>query len=632
MTSYPGNQIPTYDINLIGMQMHNLQQQMTEYGRIVSQQQQAIMQLLQKQQAIGTVQWPSIRDHRYQQLIEKNTRNSSSFPAVLKKPQFNSRKRTPKNITLGDFMPKTARKGQKFNKQNHVQFTNHKHGKKNEQTRKDKTKNTNVNKEKQIQVGKTKAKVTDAAKSFNITLANRFLPLTIDSSDDELVREVDLQRRQPRTTASNLDTDTPIVTKTIVSNNKNNKNSKAKKKNFNNLRITLATDQPRIVTEVPRTRETTSVNIPKFHKRPYLESNKIREWLMNNIHSEQDGQIVTASQGANEHIDQFVKFAIKTAFTFDQLARALFNVQIWSFYIQLGTREHQPYWAKEVVSIAKTREETQARRVCENKIVKLNAEIKRLSEEIQTIAVEHNLTKDEYEEVMFKYMNESLANVRKQNELKMKMAKIERAEYVAWENFMNIATPSQKSLALTIKDQLTQVRAKSIQYETAATHATPHVDILPKVVPALKLRFRFDEKSMSEENVKDIYKTMDDITREYRLKATELYIRTTKVELDYHTTRLRHLIDGSVLALSEKSEENNEGIEAFQIFIKVHRHYTAALAETSALRLKERHQKIDAPDPALQKTITTADTSLIPVPELLKQVGQIQETLLLNRN
>ncbi|CAF4233576.1 unnamed protein product, partial [Rotaria sordida] len=51
---------------------------------------------------------------------------------------------------------------------------------------------------------------------------------------------------------------------------------------------------------------------------------------------------------------------------------------------------------------------------------------------------------------------------------------------------------------------------------------------------------------------------MDDITRDYRLKATELYMRTAKPELDYHTARLRHLTDGSILAPSETEEDNSE--------------------------------------------------------------------------
>lgn len=637
MVSYQGKQIPIYDINVIGLQLQNLQQQMTDYGRIVSEQQQAIMQLLQKQQTMNTVQWPSVGSYNtYPPLMKVNPRNSRdsfSFPQVPNKSRFNQRRRTPKDMTLGDFIPKAIRKGQSYKKVKQVRFAKDEPSKKNaeKKERMNKANKERAHAGKKANVRKTNAIITDNAQSSNIALANRFLPLTIDSTGDDMIQEITSRHTESRTT-----TDAPIITKVIgpsaskASNATKKKNKKSKTKvNLKNLQVTLAPGKPRIVTEKSR-KENSSVNIPRFHQRPYLEPNKIREWLKENIQSESDGQITTASQGANEHIDRFMDFAVKTAFTFDQVARALFDVQVWSFYIQLGTKDHQPYWAREVVSKAKTRESTQARQTCENMIIKLNTEIERLTEQIQTIATQHGLTKEEYEEVMFNYMNESLRNVRRQNELKMKMAKIERAEFVAWENFMNIATPAQKAIALTIKGQLVQIRAKSIRYETAATYATPHVDMLPRDVPALQLRFKFDEKSMSDENVKDIYKSMDDITRDYRLKATELYIRTAKVELDYHTTRVRYLMEGSLLTPSEKEEDNSEAVKAFQVFIKVHRHHTATLAEISVLSLKERHQKVDAPDPTIQ--ITTTEASLIPVPELLSQVGQIQEVLLLNRN
>lgn len=493
-------------------------------------------------------------------------------------------------------------------------------------------------KKKQQQVGKksanvTKAtaKATDSATSSSITLANRFLPLDTDSSGDELIREINTRRREPRTTADHLDNDMPIVTKVIAGDRDKRKSKGGKKKASANLRITLTQGQPRKVAEAPSAKEVQSANVPRFHQRPYLQSNTIREWLKKNIHTVQDGQTMTASQGASEHIDRFANFAAKTAFAFDQLTRALFDVQVWSFYLQLGTRDHHPYWAKQVVHTAKTREDARARQVCENRILKLNSEIKRLTDEIQTTAAQDGLQKEDYEEVMCNYMNESLVNVRRQNELKMKMAKIERAEHVAWENLMNIATPSQKALALTAKGHLTQVRTKNIRYETAAAHASPQIDMLPKGVPGLELRFKFDEKSMAEENVKDIYKCMDDITRDYRLKATELYVRTAKAELDYHTARLQLLTDESILTPSAEGQgDENEAAKAFQIFVKVHRHHTAALTETSVLSLKERRQKVDAPDPT--KSTAATETALIPVPELLNQIGQIQEILLLNRN
>ena len=645
MTSFPSNPTPFYDFNLVGIQLQNLQRQMTEHSRIVAQQQQAIMQLLQQQQTNNTVEWPSMRTQRIPQLMNMDT-NGARVSSQFRTGSSNPRRRTPRDTTLGDFIPVSVRKGRGIKNKKQVRFAGDRPGQKEKQKEQNeklqRTRKRDIQRDTTVgrkgSVKQTNAATTDMTRSFNITQSNRFLPLAIGSSNDDLVDEIDSHQRQSNI---NLDTDVPIITKVIGplpgnGNAKRKTKSKANRKN-STLQITLTSGQPRTVTEKPQ--EANSIIVPKFQQRPYLQPDKIKEWLSSNVQAVQHDQVMSASQGATEHIDRFIGFAVKTAYLFDQLARAIFDVQVWLFYVELGTKEHQPYWAKEVIRTAKTRDIARARQICENKIVKLNAKIKCLTDEIKVISAQCSLSNDseEYEGVMFNYMSESLIHVRKQNELKMKMAKIERAENVAWESFMTTATASQKTLALMIKAQLMKVRGKSIRYETAAIHATPHINMLPKAVPSLELRFRFDENSMPEEDARDIFKGMKDITREYRLKATELYIRTAKVELEYHNTRLRQLMDGSYLAPSPApSESESEAVKAFGIFFKVHQHHTAAIAETSVLRLKERYQRVDAPDPTAPPATTTAATATaiphIPVQELLSQTGQIQEALRLNKN
>ena len=634
MNSFPNNPTPFFDFNSIGFQLQNLQRQMTEHGRIVAQQQQAIMQLLQQQQTTSTVQWPSTKTQRVPRLMEVDT-NVSSMTSLGQQRRFTSRRRTPKGNTLGDFIPAPVRKGRDQMNHKKVRFAEDKSYKKNREERQGTRRtSTNVQKDKSIgkpgSVAQTNARTTDTTQTFNISLANRFLPLATESSEDDLINEIDSHGKES-------DTDVPVITNVIGpspnnGNGKKKSKGKGKSKEKNTLQITLAPGQPRTVAEKPKG---ISVNIPRFDQRSYLQPERIKIWLNNNVQAVRDDHIMSASQGAAVHIDRFADFAVKTAYLFDQRARALFDVQVWLFYLQLGTKEHQPYWAKEVVGAAKTREDALARQICENRIVKLNAKLKCLADEITTISTQFGLANDaeENEKVMFNYMNESLIHVRRQNELKMKMAKIERAENVAWENFITLATAPQVTLARMVKAQLLKTREKSIRYEAAAVHATPQIDMLPKALPSLELNFQFDKESMSEEDAKDIFKSMKDITRDYRLKATELYIRAAKVELEYHNTRLRQLMEGSVLAstLSDtESSSDSEATKAFQVFVKIHLHHTAARAETIVLRLKERHQRVDAPDPVVPSATTRIQH--IPMQELLGQTGQIQEVLLLNRN
>jgi hypothetical protein len=112
---------------------------------------------------------------------------------------------------------------------------------------------------------------------------------------------------------------------------------------------------------------------------------------------------------------------------------------------------------------------------------------------------------------------------------------------------------------------------------------------------------------------------MDSITRDYRLKATELYIRTAKAEFDYHTNRVKQLFEGSTLVGSEQPTNDPESIKSFHIFLRVHQHHTSALAEANVIFLEERTVK-DAPDPPIS------------VPELRAMTGPIQAIVQLNKN
>nr|ABQ08077.1 hypothetical protein [Adineta vaga]ABQ08078.1 hypothetical protein [Adineta vaga] len=646
MSVFPNNQLLNVN-DVFGLQFQNLQQQMTDFSRIVAQQQQMIIQLLQsQQQPVNTVQWPSLRPPQVPQgqvnrqtlkpRTQKGPNSIPGAPPAQRNAQSNSHKRTPKNITLGNFLPNSILK--RSNKKKEVRFAK-KNSKQAPQKQKGDQKQKAIPKQQKKQAQTMTVKKVNPSQpllpsSVNIELANRFLPLSSDIPEDDVIANLVEQQEPVNTnTTKNANTDTPVVTKVVPARPKRkNRNKKKNNEIQENLRITLTPGQSRIVTEVSEKNTSDSSNdkgvsnIPRYFDRPHLKAKQIEHWLKDvaNVEAVQNDEVVTASQGAASHVDRLVDFATKTAFPYDQLTRALYDVQVWLFFLDLGTRQREPHWANEVTLAAKSKDDTHIRQFCEKRIIKINSDIERLRNEIAIISAQHDFQEqDGYEAIMFEYMNYALSNVRHYNELRMKTAKTERAESVAWDKFLTVSNPAQKSLAQLVKAQLAKYRAKKIQHEKVAIHATPEIDMLPKALPSLRLNFNLDKDSMTEEDIKDVQKSMDDITRDYRLKATELFIRSAKIELDYQATRLKQLIEGSVLDPSQG--QDNEAIKLFEVFTKVHHCQTAAKAQKASLHLKDRFSKVDAPDPQVTEPMP------IPVAELSARIGNITNVLHLNR-
>jgi hypothetical protein len=568
------------------------------------------------------VQWPSLSENRVfsgkrpfqstnkqksrRRSYERPNKGNTTTTAAATVVATTNRKKTPKGVKLGDFLPKRNQK-----KSLHTKSPNRKQVRFVERGTPNHTTTTSVPNQRY----KKNREVPD---TDSILLTNRFLSLATEVPDN--VEYVSTG------TAPADSTETPVILNETISYHDRYKNDKSKKKKDNRkgLKVTVTPDQPREIIVKSAEQDYDKTESDKGNRyRPHLNPVRITKWIKEKVHTVLNDEVISSSQGGDLHIENLIKFAIRSAKHFDLLTRTLFELQIWQFYVTLGTKAQHPHWAKEVIKFTKSRDHIKSRQVCENKILKYNEAIQRIKSDISKIALQSGLPPqtDGHDDIMFEYMNQALSKYRKQCEIKVKIAKTERAEFVAWEQFLKLATPTQKTLTALVKAQLLKTREKFIRYEVAAAHATPQVDLLPRNLPPLTLKFRFDETTMSDEQVKDTYDDMNKITRDYRLKATELFIRTVKTELDFHTDKVKQLLEGSDLNVTEQSDIESEASKTFQIFLKAHQFHTAALADRSVLFLEERLEK-DAPDPFIP----------IPVPELLEITGQIQKNVQLNRH
>ncbi|CAF4061000.1 unnamed protein product, partial [Rotaria magnacalcarata] len=224
------------------------------------------------------------------------------------------------------------------------------------------------------------------------------------------------------------------------------------------------------------------ISVTPKNKKVNFSKDTSTKWLKENAHTCTDNQKNTTAQGDGTHIKTLARFGYKAAPHIEKLTRAFFDIQVWQFYMELGTKKNNPHWAKEVIASAKTRDPTKTKQVCEQKILRFSEEIAKLTDKVDKIAIDTGLDKNTegHNEIMFRYMNEMLSIVRRQHELKMKIARSERAEYVAWDQFLKLADATQKTQGLSLKAQLLKTREKYIRYEIAAAHATPQIDMLPK--------------------------------------------------------------------------------------------------------------------------------------------------------
>ncbi|CAM4848392.1 unnamed protein product, partial [Rotaria magnacalcarata] len=488
MALYQGqtnNLTGTYDVNFLGLQVHNLQKQMNEYNNVITNQQQLLTELIDKRERDErnlNVHWPKIRDSHDSNgpKIAPPRRNEHTNPPPQRhthnsarlnrygqndvRPQRQPSNRRPERPLqrpkLRDFLPHNNRQISVTPKNKKVNFSKDTSTVNKQKSNNRKIQETSLNTESSIEIRKDKFPKNNL--KFSLHLANRFLPLASYISDEEDIHE-------------------DVPTEEAPTNN--NVVAKTRKKKTTNLRVTVSEDESRKVeTDLDESIEEITHTEKRYRKKPYLNPYKIQKWLKENAHTCTDNQKNTTAQGDGTHIKTLARFGYKAAPHIEKLTRAFFDIQVWQFYMELGTKKNNPHWAKEVIASAKTRDPTKTKQVCEQKILRFSEEIAKLTDKVDKIAIDTGLDKNTegHNEIMFRYMNEMLSIVRRQHELKMKIARSERAEYVAWDQFLKLADATQKTQGLSLKAQLLKTREKYIRYEIAAAHATPQIDMLPK--------------------------------------------------------------------------------------------------------------------------------------------------------
>ena len=102
------------------------------------------------------------------------------------------------------------------------------------------------------------------------------------------------------------------------------------------------------------------------------------------------------------------------------------------------------------------------------------------------------------------------------------------------------------------KPALIKYHKKKKNFELVATHISH--DIIPKILPQYDFHLPLDEMSLSSEQVKASEESIHKLSRDFRLKATKLYLQIAKAEFDFQQERLDKLL-GDFPQDREKEDE-----------------------------------------------------------------------------
>ena len=272
-------------------------------------------------------------------------------------------------------------------------------------------------------------------------------------------------------------------------------------------------------------------------------------------------------------------YVLATTSIYDNWVRNNYELQVWKTYLKMGTDDK--HWAKEVVQRTKRRDSITNSRFIQKKINRLTVEIAQASATIsdlqiqlgtywtqQTTAPATSATTttttatttnrardpvDRLEKSILKYIQHCTQHVKKMAENKIQLAKVQKEEFKALEDFEQIATPSQWNIHLLLKPKIKLWSTKNKNYLTATKRV--EYDLPPKFIEKTDLTFKIDESVIDQQEAQDLYNQMRQITKDFRVQAMTLFVQSCTREYELLSNEIKRII-------TIFPQENDDGFDA----------------------------------------------------------------------
>ncbi|CAF1545966.1 unnamed protein product [Adineta ricciae] len=396
---------------------------------------------------------------------------------------------------------------------------------------------------------------------------------------------------------TDIDTDTDgrsdseVANQTPTMNNNNNNNKQKSKQHqtkdnkMKNTTIEVLTNREHIGDNRNRLRQTKTRNTPESEIDDDFEESKENEQLPTKSKDKhkikiylQDFKIFAflkdrLSKCRSLKIDlnnEICTYAKNTIETYDTWVYNHYEVQVWQRFYKLG--KQKDHWAKEIVDITHTREAKENLVLCEKRIEKFtsacvdaNNIIEQHMKKILNATVAQKI-----HDLMLDYIKEATQSLAKTSTNRVRRATLEKEEWDALKAFENVATEQQKTYATTFcKPVLKSYQKKNKKFEVISAHLT--YDVIPKIIPKCDITIPIDKSSLSSEQTKAHKEAIVKLSRDFRLGATELYVRITKAESDFQKERFDELLRGfpadkaevsqTQIAINNRSSANDAQID-----------------------------------------------------------------------
>ena len=317
-------------------------------------------------------------------------------------------------------------------------------------------------------------------------------------------------------------------------------------------------------------------------------------------------------------------YVMASAHIYDDWVRNNYQLQVWKYYLKMGTDKDSSHWAKEVVQRTKTRENRKCTQFVQKKINQLTQSIAQSSATIydlqtqlntywsQTPAINGQTTTsttttnpsntasmpttagaasraresvDRIEKSMLKYISHCTRHVKKNAENKMKIAKAELEEYKALEDFQLVATPLQSAIHLTLKPKmkLWMTKRKNVQIATKRVE----YDAPPKFIENINFSYKIDESIIAPDEAQAMYDRMRDMTKRFRLEAMTTYLESSNRELELLESEIERITEEFPVENATDNPSSQASVSSFKHYHKLRKQRMLLEVEQSSYFLDE---------------------------------------------
>jgi hypothetical protein len=413
----------------------------------------------------------------------------------------------------------------------------------------------------------------------------------------------------------NTTTEVPINSEHVVSQNKKARGNNQRQVYLETEQETTASSENELGNEEgsPSTKD-------KQKTKTYLQRFKILAYLKDRV--EKDRILKNEFKPV---FNEICTYAETTMETYDIMVHHNYEAQVWQQLYDLGREKN--HWAKEIVNITHTREAKTNIVFCEKKIsyfttscFDANKLLTRHMKEILSVSSVSLATAavKRAHDVMLDYIKEATQGLSKMSLNRIRRASAEKDEWEALKAFEDVASEQQKMYAKTFcKPTMKSYHKKKKNLDLVAAHIS--YDIIPKILPKYEFNLPMDGASLSSDQSQENKESIEKLSRDFRLKATELYLKIAKEEFNFQNERLdqiladfpqdrdeiastqldpissddNHLTDGVFTQRSQPERQmvTHKGLELFKKYVEIALKRALLETEREVLFLAERGVK-----------------------------------------